>query len=257
MRPIAGSTLFAFEADAQWRLPKRLREISGLAVTSDGRLFGHDDEEGVLHEIDVENGDVRKRFSLGDPAARDDFEGLAITPAGEFYLVSSEGRLFCFREGEHRASVPFETFDTGLDDDCEVEGLAFLPSERSLILACKYHYSRAMRNVLALYAWSVETRRTRTWLTLPLGEVADAVGARTFAPSAVEIDPRTGRIVLVSARGRSLVELDQDGSILAARRLADSHVQAEGATIMHDGALVIADEGGDRRATLTRYPRLP
>jgi uncharacterized protein YjiK len=247
--------LFAAAADVQWRLPKRLREISGLAVTADGRLFGHDDEIGLVHELDVEGGQVRKAFGLGDPVVREDFEGLATTPEGDFYLVTSRGRLHRFREGEDGARVDFETFETGLRRVGEVEGLAFFPMEQSLILACKSHYARDMRNTLALYAWSTEAMEVSTWLAIPLDRIAGALGARTFAPSAVEIDPRTGRIILLSARGRSLVELDRSGAILAARRLAASHVQAEGAAIMPDGALVIADEGDGGRALLTRYPR--
>ncbi len=249
------ASLFAAAPDAQWRLPKRLKEISGLAVTSDGRLFGHDDEVGVVHELDVLGGQVRKAFGLGDPVERGDFEGLAITPEGVFYMVTSAGHLYRFREGEDEGTVDFETFDTGLREVCEIEGLAYFPMERSLILACKTPYERAMRNTLALYAWSTESLTLSSWLTIPLDEVAEAVGARSFAPSAVEIDPGTGRIVLLSARGRALVELDTDGSILSARKLASDHVQAEGAAIMHDGALVIADEGDGGRALLTRYPR--
>lgn len=248
-------SLFSDVADAEWRLPKRLREISGLAVTSDGRLFGHDDEVGVVHHIDVEAGEVGKAFGLGDPVERDDFEGLAITPEGDFYLISSKGLLYRFSEGEHGAAVAFETFETGLRHTAEIEGLAYLPAERSLIIASKAHYARRMRNVLSLYAWSTESQALTTWLSLPLDRVADAVQERTFSPSAVEIDPATGRIVLLSARGGAMVELDRSGEILATRRLAASHVQAEGAAILPDGALVIADEGDGGRALLTRYPR--
>jgi uncharacterized protein YjiK len=255
MERVRQASLFSETADTQWRLPKRLREISGLAVTSDGRLFGHDDEVGMVHQIDVDAGVVGKAFGLGDPVERDDFEGLAITLEGDFYLISSKGLLYRFREGDHGAAVPFETFETGLRQTAEIEGLAYLPVERSLIIASKAHYSRRMRNVLSLYAWSTETRELTTWLTLPLDHVADAVEERTFAPSAVEVDPATGRIVLLSARGGSMVELDRSGEILATRRLAAGHAQAEGVAIMHDGALVIADEGDGGRALLTRYPR--
>ena len=53
-----------------------------------------------------------------------------------------------------------------------------------------------------------------------------------------------------------MVELDAKGTLLAARSLGIHHRQAEGSTIMADGALVIADEGGDAQALLTRYARL-
>lgn len=249
----SGGSLFSDRADSQRPLPEGLREISGLAVTADGRLFGHDDETGVIYEIVVETGQVRKSFALGDPVETGDFEGLAITPDDDFYLVTSEGRLLRFREGEDGASVGVERLDTGLDDVCEVEGLDFLSTEQSLLLACKRNQDRSLRDTLSLHSWSIESNELRPWLAAPLDQIT--IGSRPFAPSAVEVDRDSGRIILLSARGGRMVELDRNGSILAMRLLPASHIQAEGAAIMPDGALVIADEGDEGLALLTRYPR--
>jgi uncharacterized protein YjiK len=257
--PIAfGASLFAAEPQSQWRLPKRLREISGLALTPDGRVMGHDDELAVIHQIDIDSGQVVKRFALGDPAVKGDFEGLAISGDGDFYLTTSTGRLYRFREGEDRAHVPFEAFDTGLRDIGEMEGLAFHPADQTVVFACKTNYTPALRGAVALYAWSPKAPQApaRPWLTLPVAMLADAVGARSFHPSSLEFDPRTGRLILLAGRENALVELDAHGILLAARGLGEAHRQAEGATILPDGALVIADEGGDARALMTRYARL-
>lgn len=253
-----GTSLFATEPDARWRLPRRLREISGLALTPDGRVMGHDDEAAVIFEIDLASGEVVKRFALGDPAVRGDFEGLAIGGDGVFYLSTSDGRLYRFREGEDRAHVAFEAFDTGLSKAGEVEGLAFHAGEESVILACKCNYSPALQNALALYRWSpLEPERdARAWLTAPIYPLAQAVGAPFFHPSSLEIDAQTGRLVVLAGRESALVELDARGDLIAARGLGDLHPHPEGATILGDGALVIADEGGDARAQLTRYARL-
>ena len=148
-----GASLFAAEPNAQWRLPAGLREISGLAVTPDGRLMGHDDEEAILYQIDVETG-VVKRFSVGEPAVRGDFEGLAIDPAGAFYLITSTGHMYRFFEGPNGGYVDYETFDTGLRHVAEIEGLAFQLAEDCVVLACKTNYSPALQGALALYAWS-------------------------------------------------------------------------------------------------------
>src|SRR5262245_54963359 len=69
-----GASLFTETPDVQIQLPQRLREISGLAVTPDGRLFAHGDERAALYEIDPERGRILKSFSLN---VRGDFEGLA------------------------------------------------------------------------------------------------------------------------------------------------------------------------------------
>lgn len=249
------TSLFAATPDRQWRLPERLREVSGLAATADGRLFAHDDEVAVVYELDVEDGRIRKAFAVGDPAVRGDFEGFALTPSGDFHLVTSTGRLLSFREGEDGENVDFDAVDTDLDDLCEIEGLAYAPSEESLILACKTIQARRMRDTMALHAWSLDTGEARPWLNVPEGPLAAAAGVRQLRPSGMEIDPATGRVVLVAATGRALLELDPEGRVLAARRLDRIHVQAEGVAITADGALVIADEGAGGRALLSRYPR--
>lgn len=248
-------SLFTAEPDLQWRLPGRLREISGLSVSADGRVFGHDDEHAIVYEIDVARGALVKSFSVGD-SMRGDFEGLAITPSGDFWLTTSQGRVFRFREGADGARVEVESFDTGLANVCEIEGLAYLASEQSLILACKQHESRAMRGTLALYIWR-EGAPATLWRSLPERDVVRAAGVSRFRPSSLEIDSQTGRLLLLSARDPALAELSPDGVLLSARALGEAHTQAEGVTVLPDGAMVIADEGGDGRALLSRYPRRP
>ena len=261
MRPLPvafGASLFAGEPERQWRLPRRLREISGLALTPDGRLMGHDDETAIVYQIDIDSGEVVKRFALGDPVLRGDFEGIAIDGDGDFYLTSSSGRLHRFREGDDHAHVAFESFDTGLGDVGEVEGLAFRQADGNVIFACKTSYTPALRGAVALFAWSPRTPElaARPWLTIPVVLLADAIGAGSFHPSSLEFDARTGRLIVLAGRENGMVELDAKGMLLSARGLGEHHRQAEGATILNDGALIIADEGGDAHARMTRYARL-
>jgi uncharacterized protein YjiK len=248
--------LFAAERDLQWRLPDRLHEISGLAVSPDGRLFGHDDEIGVIYEIDAARGTIVKWFAVGEPIVTGDFEGLTITPEGEFWLTTSTGRLYRFREGADHANVAYERFNARTEDVCEVEGVAHWATAQSLILACKRTYGRGMEDRAALRTWRIGDPSTTAW-----GEASDAYAAaarvRRFEPSDVTIDPATGRILVLSANSGALVELSPEGEILSARALSRQHNQAEGAAIMPDGSLVIADEGGNDQALLSRYPRAP
>ena len=47
------------------RLPAELREVSGLAVDSHGRLFTHQDETSAVYEVDPGTGSVVRRFHVG------------------------------------------------------------------------------------------------------------------------------------------------------------------------------------------------
>jgi hypothetical protein len=255
---VFGSSLFAPQPDARWELPGRLREISGLACTPDGRLMGHEDETATIFQLDVETGVVVKRFAVGRPAVPGDFEGLAIDEDGVFYLITSNGQMYRFREGDDRAYVPFERFDTGMRNVAEVEGLTCRQEQYSVILACKCNYSAALQGALALYAWSPGNpeQHARPYLSIPLSPIAAVIGVRSFHASSVEIDPRTGRIVVLAGPENAMVELDPYGELLAARHLGALHSQAEGSAILPSGALMIADEGGAARAHLARYARL-
>ena len=51
------------DAFVQWKLPGRLREISGLALTSDERLFAVADEKAIVYELDYQ---VLKGVDLKD-----------------------------------------------------------------------------------------------------------------------------------------------------------------------------------------------
>jgi uncharacterized protein YjiK len=249
-------SLFAAESEHQWQLPSQLAEISGLALSTDGRLFAHDDERAIIYELDAATGRVIKRFTLGEPVETGDFEGLAIAPDGAFHLITSRGILYTFREGDDGSRAPFETTDTGLRRTCEIEGLTFSQVDDSLIIACKSMNDRAMRDTIYLFAWRADSG-ARPWLSLPEASLTARARVDRFRPSSLEIDPASGRILLLSGNDGALVELSRDGEVLAARALGAGHRQAEGVTVTTEGALIISDEAAGGQATLTRYARVP
>ncbi len=253
--PISGS-MFTTAPILQWRLPRELREISGLATTVDGRLFAHDDETAVIYELNPRTGDIVKRFSVGTPVETGDFEGIAIAPDGAFWLVTSGGALLTFREGADGASVTAQQYESGLNGICEIEGLAYLASDRSLILACKTNQNRAMRDQIALYEWTPGANAdAHLWRSLPAERLTEAAGVRRFHPSSIEFDARTGNILLLSAVRPALAELSANGAVLSARALDRPHKQPEGVAVLANGDLVISDEGGNGDPLLTVYGR--
>ena len=257
--PAPEGSLFAAAPEQQWHLPAKLNEISGLAVSPDRRVFAHDDETAIIYEIDVTAGRLIKNFALGDPIEAGDFEGLAITPDSQFYMITSRGLLYTFREAADGAHTSFETIDTGLHRVCEVEGLAYVAAEDSLIIACKRMNDRAMRNTVSLYAWrpSAPDTPAAPWLALPEANLAARAGVERFRPSSIDLDPVSGRILLLSGNDGALAELDRNGAVLAARALGPRHAQAEGVIVAPDGALIISDEASGGQATLSRYARTP
>ena len=241
---------------ARWVLPRHLAEISGLALTPDGRLFAHNDEMGRVVELDYRRGVVLKHFLLGNAPVRADFEG--ITVAGQrLFLLASDGRLFEFKEGADGARVPYTVHDTRLGHECEFEGVAYDPAIEALLLACKNVYKKSLVGSLVIYRWALGAGNSEKLppLSIPLERVIGSNRWKGLHPSDITIDPRNGHYVLVSAQEEALIELTPSGEVVSARSLPGGHAHTEGVAITKDGILIISDEAGKSSAAITLYRR--
>ncbi len=243
-------------AAEQVKLPKKLKEISGLATTADDRVFAVQDEKGVVYQVDARTGEITKSFVLGDGKVKDDFEGIAIADS-EVFLVTSNGRLYRTREGRRGEAVPYRVYETGVGKRCEVEGLAFEPVDRSLLILCKNPRIKELEDVVAIYRWSVDDEELVSGGTILVPEVefTRRIGKKRFEPSGIERHPTTGTYLLVAAKQEWIAEVNAAGEVLDAIELPRKlHRQVEGITILSDLSLLISDEGNGRRARLTMYP---
>ncbi|HJR41446.1 MAG TPA: SdiA-regulated domain-containing protein [Gemmatimonadaceae bacterium] len=243
-------------AATQTPLPEMLREVSDLALTDDGRMLAVQDETGVVFEVDVRRGTIVKRFALA-PAVLGDFEGLTVVD-GRIFMLTATGQLYETREGADRAGVPYTLTDTGLRRQCEFEGLTYEPTSRSLILACKTPHARELRGSVTLYRWSLEQKALATpaRISAPLADVMRGVRGKAFSPSAVARMSETGNFVVLAGRQGLIAEITPAGAVVGTRALERRlHPQPEGIAFLGDSLLVISDEGGKGRGTLTLYPR--
>ncbi|MFT5085943.1 MAG: hypothetical protein ACI906_003675 [Candidatus Latescibacterota bacterium] len=248
------------ESITRMKLPKQLREISGLAMTHDQRLLAHDDEKGTIFEVDDRTGSIVKSFKLVDQgrSVEDDFEGIAIGDSGWIYLVTSSGRLYEFREGDDEHKVTFRTYATGVGRDCEIESLAYEANGRALLMMCKNPLSPKQKGILTIYRWSVDRKELVVGghTAIAISEFSRHIKGDKFQPSGMEWDSASGHYFVVAARQRAIAEVTADGQVLAVVKLAKKwHRQAEGITLSADGALIVADEGAKKRARLTLYPK--
>ena len=246
------------ETATHWKLPGRLKEISGLAMTLDNQLLAHNDEKGVIHEIDYREGAILKAFQLADMKnpVSDDFEGIA-TVNDRVYLVTSSGRIYEGSRGADGESVLYNIYSTGVGKDYEIEGLAHDVSQRALLLMCKGARSAELKEQLVIYHWSIDKKQLveAAHIVIPVIEFARHIKGKEFQPSGIERHPASGNYFVVAARQGAIAEITPDGQVLAAKQFpAKWHRQAEGITFAADGALIIADEGVGGKARLTVYP---
>ena len=242
----------------RFKLPKQWREISGLTMLGENRLLAHDDERGVVFEIDYRDGSIVKAFALSDqldPIA-DDFEGIAAAE-GRVYLVSSSGRLYEFVEGTDGETVLYNLYTTGIGRDHEIEGLAYDPDQRVLLLISKNPKDPGQAGLVAICRWSLDTKQLVEdgHILIPAVALSNRIDSKRFQPSGIERHPVSGNYFVVAARQCAIAEITPQGQVLAVADLAaDRHPQTEGIAFASDNTLIVSDEGVSKRATLTFYP---
>lgn len=244
---------------AVWVLPRDLREISGLALTSDGRLLAHNDQRGAIFVIDPRRGVILKRFYVGqNHGVRGDFEG--ITRVGKsIYLLNSNGDLYEFPEGESEKTVRAKLFDTKLGKECEFEGVAYDPANQWLVMPCKNVGIKDLRDHLVIYRWALaETDSSRlSMISIPMADVVGTNGWKKLNPSDIAVDPATGNYVIIAAQEKAVIVLKPSGELVSSDPLPGRHQQAEGVAITGDSILIVSDEGANSSATISlfRWPQ--
>lgn len=247
---------------AHHRLPKALREISGIVSLTGTKILAHDDNVSMLWLLDSLGTPGPRPVTLADQNVRGDFEDLTLIQ-GDAYLMDSHGALLRVRlptdlgTGADIAG-PFERVGNAGDGRCNFEGLAARPLTADFIFACKYlkypggadiHLYRQANESAGMESepWIVDDASIRQALRIP-----------RLRPSALHWLADERHLLILAGKERVLLEVDEEGKLLAWQRLRqDLHRQAEGLTVDHAGNIIIADEADGRVATLTVYGRTP
>lgn len=242
----------------QFNLPRRLSEASGLAFSPDGRLFCHNDELGIVFQVNYTDGSIVKQFSLGRIAVRADFEGIAL--AGEwFYLVSSNGNIYEFKEGKDNGHVSYEVYKTPLNPNNDVEGLEYDGETRCLLLACKGDPGKGHKGYKAVYAFSLADKKLieKPRLLIPLSVVVKKGHGGEFNSSGIAKHPKSGTYFIISANDRSIIEITEKGDVLAQKDIPQKvNEQPEGIAFAPDLSMIICNDMKGGPGKMTVYPLL-
>jgi uncharacterized protein YjiK len=191
---------------------------------------------------------------VGDPPLDGDFEALAIVNE-RFFLATSQGILYEFREVEDREVAPHRVTDLRLGGSCEVEGLDHDSRDQVLLVACKV--AAPDRGTIVVYRLPLDPQRPRPApLEVPRAQLAAFGVAADFQASSVAMTP-SGTVLLASAAPEALIEVDRAGRVLAGVDLDnDQHPQTEGLAFGPDGTLYLADEQNGAAARVTAYAQV-
>ncbi len=244
------------DPDHFFSLPLQLEEVSGLAFLNATTLLAHDDEVGIIYQIDLEAETVEPFYTLKDGAAslRGDFEAIAVGNE-VIYLITSEGVLFAIPNPVGADMRDVQIIETGAGKHCEVEGVDYDDRSRDLLIACKKTWSNQFDAGLLIFRWSVEGQTLRDKpISVSKKAMKNAIGEKRFHASGIQVDETTGHLILVSAQDQFILEITRKGNVIAAGRLPeDLHPQTEGISLLPDGRLILADEGRKTGGTIAIY----
>lgn len=244
---------YDFSEYKQVDLNHSLNEISGLTFLGN-KLFAHNDESATVFQIDEYSGKIIKKFTVGNPAIADDFEEIAAT-SNKLYLITSKGDLYLFSEGKDGGNVGYKRLETGITKG-DIEGLCFDESSNSLFIALKGNAGKGYKGFKVIYSFDLNQNKagSEPKFKISLDELKSKYGLKTFSPSAIVKNKKSGTYFVLSSKDKAVAELSSSGKILGLVKLDDyRHKQPEGIAFSSDGTLIISDEGGNDRATLTRY----
>lgn len=263
--------------EQRMEMPDDLKEISGLGISEDGEhLLAIQDEDGIVFVINRYTGEVDRQYEFWKDG---DYEGIEVV--GEtVYVVKSTGTVYEIKQGGE-AGQSVEKYNLFLDEENNVEGLAYDRLNGRLLLACKARagHEKTYKRKKGIYAFGLETKKLSEepvyFVSLDsvdhylatgpdirklekIVEFFDPDADFSFSPSAIAIHPITGHIYVTSSVGKMLIVLDPDGRILHIEKLSKKlYPQPEGICFDPLGTLYISNEGKDGPGTILRFNYRP
>lgn len=258
---------YDFSTPQIMELDKRLQEISGLSCTN-GHLYTHNDEEGVLVTLNIENGEIISAEKFGKS---DDYEGVEVLD-GNAYLINSSGLLSIY----NLKNQTTEKIKTPFDEANNVEGLCFYtPNINELLIACKGKtlHGKANDTSKEIYRYHLKTQQLdkKPFVKITPHHLVGYFKTKytdlskhqrkqlkhrltSFAPSGIAIHPSTQQLFIVSARGSLLLILNAEKEIEDLIFLDEKKLpQPEGICFDTDNNLYISSEGKGGEGRILKY----
>lgn len=234
----------------QWLLPDELNEASGLAVLDQDTVLVHNDETARLYRIGLADQYIEVLGQIGEPPIDEDLEGVAVRDR-DIYLVNSTGVVFRIADVDFNRtnqSFPADSFDLGLTELCEMEGLAH--EDGALLLPCKTALHEKYQDQLVVFRYQLDSGELDLLFAIADAEIK---GITDSQPTAIETTSDAW-LILVQ---QHLLEVSRSTLAVNVHRLDPiRHRQPEGLAVLPDGGIIIVDDRRKGIGKLTRYAGL-
>ena len=257
-------------------MPESLKEISGLGITSDlQHLVAVNDEEGIVFLINKLEGKVVKEINFWNEG---DYEGLEVV-GNDAYVIKSSGTIYQVKNymSDSSTTVKIKTF---LNQENDVEGLAYDPAKNCLLIGCKGKLAEGgmeqspLKKAIYEFDLNMMVMKNEPAYMLTLPDIQDYISHMEehgemeklledfskneeelkFSPSGIAIHPISKEIYVTSSKGKLLLVLSPEGKIIHLQKLKKKiHAQPEGICFDADGTLYIANEGKEDKAVIYKF----
>jgi uncharacterized protein YjiK len=254
------------------KLPKKLKEISGIVFSNTDKLLAVQDEKGIIYEIDLDDTDQIRKYSFAENA---DYESITIAN-NDIYVLSSNAVLYKCSLETLALKEPATKIEMGLDAKYNTEGVCFDSRNQSLLIACKENISKSARLIFSYDLKSNSTNKNpyfsvhysdvlnflkqnstsnpsfEKYQTILCGLNAELI----FAPSDIAIQKSSGDIYILSAKKHNFLMIySPDLKIKNIIQLPDNIEQAEGLSFDKDENLYISSEGVEKKSRIFRFDK--
>lgn len=239
-------------------LDYELVEISGLAYDyHNDQLLAQNDEKGYVYELEKNTGKIKNKHKFG---SKGDYEGITFRK-GEYIVAKSNGDLYFFNP---KTQIT-ERIKTSLSSKNDVEGLFYNKKNDLLLLACKGQSlsENNSKKEKSIYRFDfdkkdINTKPFATILDTELSEYTEQRNSKIphskmknllnrvkdFSPSGIAMHPTSGEVYLLSARGSTLIILDETKKLSRVVYLNKNTIsQPEGICFDQYENLYISSEG--------------
>ncbi|MEM9921153.1 MAG: SdiA-regulated domain-containing protein [Bacteroidota bacterium] len=269
-RPAAQRSYDLSKPKKNCKLPKELREISGLSYdATKNELIAINDERAFIYRLNLDDCRVEGKADFGK---KGDYEGVEKV-GNTTYVLKSNGNLYAFKpsDGDEAATIK-----TALSEENDVEGLGYDPVHNELMLACKgapqLPKKSRIKGAKAVYAFDLdkEELQKKPLFVLKDKNLKDFFEKlpsksskekdkrwdrlKSFAPSAIARHPVEGDYYILSTVGKLLVVVSRSGQLRKIEFLKDKlFTQPEGICFAPDATLYVSNEGRSHSATILRF----
>ncbi|HEX7365594.1 MAG TPA: SdiA-regulated domain-containing protein [Pelobium sp.] len=254
-------------------VPEKLQEISGISFINDSLIAAVEDERGVLYYFDLITEKIVRKFSFAEDG---DYEDLARN-GKDMYVVRADGVIYEIAnfESQHPQVTYYET---PLKSKNDIEGLAYDAKNNRLLLSVKEkNLDKADKpeDVKNIYQFTLADKKfdNEPAIRIHLKDITNqfkgdelieaskhflkALGNKNLneviKPSALTYHPTNGKLYVLSAINKFVLELNADGSFSRVIRFnGKEFIQPEGIAFNSAGDLFISNEGKNKKGNIVK-----